>query len=122
MEVTPHWFANNTRFWYENELPGGAREIIVVDAQTGARERVEKPPSEDQGLIAELETHASGRDGGETKISFENRRSQTIELFWIDFEGDKSSYGTLAPGAPPEVPRGLLLAGSITRPPRTIRS
>lgn len=37
--VTPHWFAGNTRFWYRNDLSGGAREFILVDAERGTRER-----------------------------------------------------------------------------------
>src|SRR5580765_5836124 len=36
--VTPHWFANDTRFWYRNDLRGGAKEFIVVDAKKGTRE------------------------------------------------------------------------------------
>src|SRR5438045_1948684 len=24
--VTPHWFADNTRFWYKNDLRGGNKE------------------------------------------------------------------------------------------------
>ena len=35
--ITPHWFHQNTRFWYRNDLPHGAREFIVVDAPRPAR-------------------------------------------------------------------------------------
>jgi hypothetical protein len=35
--VTPHWFENNTRFWYRNNLPGDTQEFILVDAERGAR-------------------------------------------------------------------------------------
>ena len=38
-QVTPHWFAENTCFWYRNDLSGGAREFILVDAARGTRER-----------------------------------------------------------------------------------
>src|SRR5437867_1046103 len=38
-QVVPHWFANNTRFWYRNDLRGGAKEFIVVDAERGTRGR-----------------------------------------------------------------------------------
>src|SRR6266542_6031020 len=31
-QVTPRWFHNNTRFWYRNELRGGAKEFVLVDA------------------------------------------------------------------------------------------
>jgi dipeptidyl aminopeptidase/acylaminoacyl peptidase len=36
--VTPHWFSDNSRFWYRNDLPGGAREFVLVDALKGTRE------------------------------------------------------------------------------------
>ena len=36
--VTPNWFADNTRFWYRNELADGAREFIAVDVLKGTRE------------------------------------------------------------------------------------
>ena len=36
-QVTPNWFANNTKFWYRNELSGGTREFILVDAERGTR-------------------------------------------------------------------------------------
>jgi dipeptidyl aminopeptidase/acylaminoacyl peptidase len=35
--VTPHWFQNNTRFWYRNSLPAGAQEFIRVNAESGTR-------------------------------------------------------------------------------------
>ena len=37
--IIPHWFADNTRFWYRNNLSDGAREFIDVDASRGVRER-----------------------------------------------------------------------------------
>ena len=37
--ITPHWFQNNTRFWYRNDLRGGAKEFILVDAERGTRGR-----------------------------------------------------------------------------------
>jgi dipeptidyl aminopeptidase/acylaminoacyl peptidase len=41
--ITPHWFQDNTRFWYQNDLPGGAKEYIVVDVERGRRDRVSDP-------------------------------------------------------------------------------
>jgi dipeptidyl-peptidase-4 len=46
--VSPHWLADNRRFWYRNDLPNGVHEIILVDAEKGERRRI----TEDQ--IAEL--------------------------------------------------------------------
>jgi dipeptidyl aminopeptidase/acylaminoacyl peptidase len=38
-EVRPYWLADNRRFWYRNDLAGGAREFILVDAERGERSR-----------------------------------------------------------------------------------
>ena len=35
--VKPHWLAGNTRFWYRNDLAGGAREFVLVDVARGER-------------------------------------------------------------------------------------
>jgi len=35
--IAPHWFADDTRFWYRNDLSGGTKEFIVVDATAGTR-------------------------------------------------------------------------------------
>jgi dipeptidyl-peptidase 4 len=98
--ITPHWFANNTKFWYRNDLPGGKNEFIVIDAATGARERVDKAPAGDEpgGLRAEPNIRPSARTGPETRITFQNKRSQPVELFWIDPAGERKSYGKLNAG------------------------
>jgi len=147
--VTPHWFANDTRFWYRNDLRGGGREFILVDAAGGIRapafnhEAVAKKIgggtdparlpinelrfSEDsatvtligpdktwelkrdtgelreasaesstpRGLTAEARPRPSNRTGPETQITFDNRLAEAVELFWIDPEGGRQSYGTL---------------------------
>ena len=35
--IAPHWFHENTRFWYRNDLRGGAKEFVLVDAERGTR-------------------------------------------------------------------------------------
>ena len=37
LSITPHWFAENTRFWYRNDLRDNQREFILVDAAAGKR-------------------------------------------------------------------------------------
>ena len=34
----------------------------------------------------------------DTTVVFENRRSSPARLYWIDFDGQRKSYGTIAPG------------------------
>src|SRR5262245_44285357 len=36
--VTPHWDADGNRFWYRNDLAGGRRDFIRVDAVRGTRQ------------------------------------------------------------------------------------
>src|SRR5205823_10352281 len=36
-QINPTWFRNNTHFWYRNDLRGGAKELILVDAERGVR-------------------------------------------------------------------------------------
>src|SRR6185437_5049027 len=31
MRIAPHWLDGNDRFWYRNDLPGRAKEFVLVD-------------------------------------------------------------------------------------------
>ena len=55
-QITPHWFQNNTRLWYRNDLAGGAKEFILVDAEAGTR----KPAFDHEKLAAALSKAAGG--------------------------------------------------------------
>lgn len=46
--VVPHWSADGSRFWYRNDLAGGGREFVLVDAQAGTR-----LPAFDHAAVAE---------------------------------------------------------------------
>jgi dipeptidyl-peptidase-4 len=35
--IRPNWFDGGTRFWYRNDLSGGRREFVLVDAERGIR-------------------------------------------------------------------------------------
>jgi dipeptidyl aminopeptidase/acylaminoacyl peptidase len=63
--VTPHWFANDTRFWYRNDLRGGAKEFIVVDAEKGTR-----GPAFDQAKLAAALSKAAGQEFTADKLPF----------------------------------------------------
>ncbi len=36
--ITPNWFDNDSHLWYRNDLKGGDREFILVDAERGIRQ------------------------------------------------------------------------------------
>jgi dipeptidyl aminopeptidase/acylaminoacyl peptidase len=65
-QVVPHWFANNTRFWYRNDLRGGAKEFIVVDAERRARES-----AFDHVKLADSLSKAAGSQYSAEKLPFD---------------------------------------------------
>jgi dipeptidyl-peptidase 4 len=49
--------------------------------------------------LALLETpHPSARTGEETSLTFINHSESEVEIFWIDSDGERRSYGKVAPG------------------------
>ena len=63
--VAPHWFAGNNRFWYRNELRGGAAEFVVVDAERGVR-----GPAFDHARLAAALSEASGSEYPAAQLPF----------------------------------------------------
>jgi len=99
--VVAHWFGDNTRFWYRNDLAGGKHEFIVVDAATGSRQVVaDQPEGEKSGtsLPASATPHASTDTGPPTSITFINRTKTDVEIFWLDFDGGREHYATVGTG------------------------
>jgi dienelactone hydrolase len=102
--LTPHWLADNARFWYRNDLADGRREFILVDAQAGER----KAAFDHQRLAAVL-SKASGKEYSPERLPFEQIefiddtkaiRFRAGDTVW---RCDLTSYEctkTNAPGAP----------------------
>jgi dipeptidyl aminopeptidase/acylaminoacyl peptidase len=64
--LTPHWFEGNTRFWYRNDLKGGARKFVLVDAAKGTR-----APAFDHARLAVALGKATGRQYAADRLPFE---------------------------------------------------
>src|SRR5438552_2901615 len=75
-QVTPHWFAQNSRFWYRNDLRGGAKEFILVDAEQGRRQM-----AFDHRKLADALSKALG----------EEIKSDNLPLSAIEFAEDAKS-------------------------------
>jgi hypothetical protein len=63
--LTPHWFDDNTCFWYRNDLKDDAKEFILVDATQGTR----APAFDHQKLAAAL-SKASGKEYAANRLPF----------------------------------------------------
>jgi dipeptidyl aminopeptidase/acylaminoacyl peptidase len=66
-QLTPHWFGNNTRFWYRNDLRGGTREFVTVDVERGRRE-----PAFDHARLAAALSKAAGADYKPDRLPFDS--------------------------------------------------
>ena len=55
-------------------------------------------PGQPSTLAADRSARASRRTGAETHLIFENRTMAGVELFWLDAEGQKQSYGRVGAG------------------------
>ncbi len=64
--VNPHWFADNTGFWYRNDLRGGRREFIVVEAVKGVRR-----PAFDHKRLADALREAGIEDARPDRLPLE---------------------------------------------------
>ena len=65
--IAPHWFHDNTRFWYRNNLRGGTKEFIVVDAIRGTREL-----AFDHAKLASGLSKAAGAEHAADKLPFDS--------------------------------------------------
>jgi Dipeptidyl aminopeptidases/acylaminoacyl-peptidases len=72
--LAPHWFGDNSKFWYRNDLRGGVREFVLVDAVSGKR----GPAFDHQRLAAALSS-ASGSEFKADQLPF-------TEISFVDFE------------------------------------
>jgi len=77
--VAPHWFHDNSSFWYRNDLRDGIKEFIVVDSERGTRE----PAFDHQKLAAAL-TKAIGEECKAERLPFSEfqflEETQTIQF------------------------------------------
>jgi len=64
---TPHWFAENTCFWYRNDLSGNTKEYIVVNAERGTRQ-----PAFDHQKLATALSKAAGTEYKAEQLPFDS--------------------------------------------------
>jgi dipeptidyl aminopeptidase/acylaminoacyl peptidase len=100
--VEPHWFHDSTRLWYRNDLAGGAREFIVVDAEAGKRE-----PAFDHKRLAAALSKAAGQDYTkrlpfETIEFIDNDKAIRFPIDKTTWKCDLSSYECSKSDAKPQ--------------------
>lgn len=103
LQLAPNWDESGQSFWYRNSLPEGKHEYYRVDTETGEKQLITDVESLKQSLthtgLKRRVPRRSANNGPETNVTFENKTSGEVELFWLNSEGEPISYGKLAPGA-----------------------
>lgn len=64
--IVPHWFDGDDRFWYRNDLAGGTREFVLVDARSGTRS-----PAFDHDRLAASLSKATGKTYEADRLPFD---------------------------------------------------
>ncbi len=117
LSILPHWFANNTRFWYVNALPGSTKEFILVDAEKGIRQ-----PAFDHAKLAIALSRAAGQQYTADKLPFSDiefvddgkaLRFSAAEKTW---QCDLASYECTSTGASPAPEGGNAAVTPVAEP------
>jgi dipeptidyl aminopeptidase/acylaminoacyl peptidase len=66
-QIIPHWFHDNLRFWYRNDVRGSRKEFILVDVERGARQ-----PAFDHQKLAEALSKATGKSYQAQALPFDS--------------------------------------------------
>jgi hypothetical protein len=91
--IVPHWFDNNTRFWYRNDLKGGAREFVLVDATQGTR-----TPAFDHAKLAAALGKAAGKEYAADRLPFDGieftdgAKAVRFRVVGVTWQCDLASY------------------------------
>jgi dipeptidyl aminopeptidase/acylaminoacyl peptidase len=105
--ITPHWLANNTQFWYRNDLRGGAKEFVFVDAEKGTRQ-----PAFNHEKLAGALSKAAGEEFAADHLPFsdiqfvEDVRAVKFEAVGKTWQCDLNSYACAPAASVMENPQG----------------
>jgi len=84
--VDPHWFDNGDKFWYRNDLPGGKKEFVLVDAVKGTREVV----TED--MLPKAKKNAPGEEEPIAATQQPRRGNDSPDGTWSAFIKDNNVW------------------------------
>jgi dipeptidyl aminopeptidase/acylaminoacyl peptidase len=91
-KITPHWFADNTKFWYRNDLQN-AKEFILVDTANATRQ-----PAFDHAKLAQSLSQTAGKTYSADNLPFDSisfsddGKSIEFEIEKPRFKCDLSTY------------------------------
>lgn len=97
--VQPHWNVDSTSFWYVNQLGGGRREFVSVDALTGERVVLSTPPAGSDAPLQRMAKRRPSSTGGvKSAVTLRNLTQGSVRIFWVDPQAAQKPYGGLGSG------------------------
>lgn len=104
-KIKPHWI-ENSGFWYSKPTRDGKPQFVWVQPSEKKIVRADSLDELEKLAGVSLKNPSStGRiepsetlDEARIDIEIKNASEQTVELFWIDFQGSPKSYGKIPPG------------------------
>ncbi len=103
-KVEPHWLPDGQRFWYRVQSGAKAWEYVLVEAETGKITRAADaatlalPKQSTTTSSATTRVRKTQRSGDATTVSFTNETDGAVELFWVNQQSERKSYGRIAAG------------------------
>lgn len=91
-----HWLPEGSRFWYSVQTAPAASEWVLVEPEIGKVTRT--PDFASLGLPAAAPPSRSRASDEQTRLRFDNRRAEPVELFWLDLAGRRQPYGRVQAG------------------------
>lgn len=102
-QINPVWLPGDTTFWYRSESAPETERFVLIDATTGKRNTApdlaslglpDEAPVKSSSI--ELELRSTERTGVTSGLRLVNNLEQTVNIFWINQDGEYLPYGTLA--------------------------
>ena len=72
--------------------------LTTYEIQETAADTSEEDADEVDGVLLRELPRGSTRNGPESELTFINQSKTSVELFWLDGSGSRTSYGKLEPG------------------------
>jgi dipeptidyl aminopeptidase/acylaminoacyl peptidase len=118
--LTPHWFADDTKFWYRNALKEGTSEFVVVESATG-----KKAPAFDHGKVAEGLSKAAEKPYTPDKLPFTeftydpDEKAIRFDVGNNEYKCDLTTFActVLGPAKKRETPPALDVPAADDEPP-----
>ena len=96
-QISPEWSKEGKSLSYRVRTGPKSFETVRIDLETGAR-TVGAVAAPVPARLTWDGPHRSTQNGVDTSVTIDNRLAKRFELFWVEGDGKRKSYGFVQPG------------------------